>query len=151
MLYITTTLEGQSYDRLVVPIAIKDIVLEALQDNMGHQGRDRSYLFRWQASQYHIKYKYGTCVYRLSVARSFQGRLRVYTCHHWLLYTSFTSHPQQESRPFDNFFAHCGFPSKLHSDKAQHFESKVIQHFCVVARIWNNRKTPYNPMENDQV
>ena len=27
---------------------------------------------------------------------------------------------------FDNFFAHYGFPAKLHSDKAQNFESRVI-------------------------
>ena len=51
---------------------------------------------------------------------------------------------------FDNFFAHYGFPAKLHSDKAQNFESRVIQHLCKVAGIKKTRTTPYHPMGNGQ-
>ena len=52
---------------------------------------------------------------------------------------------------FDNFFAHYGFPAKLHSDKAQNFESRVIKHLCKVAGIKKTRTTPYHPMGNGQV
>ena len=52
---------------------------------------------------------------------------------------------------FDNFFAHYGFPAKLHSDKAQNFESRVIRHLCKVAGIKKTRTTPYHPMGNGQV
>ena len=52
---------------------------------------------------------------------------------------------------FDNFFAHYGFPAKLHSDKAQNFESRVIKHLCKVAGIKKTRTTPYHPKGNGQV
>ena len=52
---------------------------------------------------------------------------------------------------FDNFFAHYGFPAKLHSDKAQNLESRVIRHLCKVAGIKKTRTTPYHPMGNGQV
>lgn len=51
---------------------------------------------------------------------------------------------------FDNFFAHYGFPAKLHSDKAQNFESRVVRHLCKVAGIKKTRTTPYHPMGNGQ-
>ena len=52
---------------------------------------------------------------------------------------------------FDNFFAHYGFPAKLHSDKPQNFESRVFRHLCKVAGIKKTRTTPYHPMGNGQV
>ena len=52
---------------------------------------------------------------------------------------------------FEHVFVHYGFPSRLHSDKAQNFESKVIRHLCNVARIKKSWKTPYHAMGNGQV
>ena len=52
---------------------------------------------------------------------------------------------------YENFFMHFGFPAKLHSDKAQNFESKVIRHLCKLAGIRKTRTTPYHPMGNGQV
>ena len=52
---------------------------------------------------------------------------------------------------YDNFIVHYGFPCKLHSDKAQNFESKVIQHLCKARGIKKTRTTPYYPMGNGQV
>ena len=52
---------------------------------------------------------------------------------------------------FDNFFAHYGFPAKLHSDKVQNFESRVIRHLCKVAGIKKTRTTPYHPIGNGRV
>ena len=42
VLYRKVTLDGQSYDQLIVPSAIKDFVLKSLHDDLGHQGRDRT-------------------------------------------------------------------------------------------------------------
>ena len=52
---------------------------------------------------------------------------------------------------YDNFIVHYGFPCKLHSDKAQNFESKVIRHLCKAGGIKKTRTTPYHPMGNGQV
>ena len=52
---------------------------------------------------------------------------------------------------FEHFFVHYGFPSRLHSDKVQNFESKVILHLCKVAGIKKSRTTPYHPMGYGQV
>ena len=52
---------------------------------------------------------------------------------------------------YDNFIVHYGFPCKLHSDKAQNLESKVIQHLCKAGGIKKTRTTPYHPKRNGQV
>ena len=49
---------------------------------------------------------------------------------------------------YENVFIHYGFPAKLHSDKAQHFESKVTIHLCNLAGIRKTRTTPYLSMGN---
>jgi transposase InsO family protein len=51
---------------------------------------------------------------------------------------------------YNNFFIHYGFPAKLHSDKAQNFESKVIKELCRIAGVRKTRTTPYNPRGNGQ-
>ena len=41
VLYRKLETEGQETHQLVVPSSVKDIVLTAMHDDMGHQGRDR--------------------------------------------------------------------------------------------------------------
>ena len=42
VLYRTATVNGEKYDQLVIPANTKSIVLKALHDDNGHQGRDRT-------------------------------------------------------------------------------------------------------------
>ena len=49
---------------------------------------------------------------------------------------------------YDNFFLHCAFPLKLHSDKGTDFESKVIKKLCGIAGVLKTRTTLYHPMGN---
>ena len=46
---------------------------------------------------------------------------------------------------FDNFFIHCGFPGKLHSEQGVNFESKRV---CKLAGTAKTRTTLYHPMGN---
>ena len=52
---------------------------------------------------------------------------------------------------YDNFFLHCEFPVKLHSDKGTNFESKVIKKLCGIAGVVKTRTTLYHPMGNGMV
>ena len=52
---------------------------------------------------------------------------------------------------FDNFIVHYSFPERLHSDRGQNFESKVIQELCKIAGMKKSRTTPYHPMGNGMV
>ena len=52
---------------------------------------------------------------------------------------------------FDNFFIHCGFPAKLHSDKGANFESNTIKKLYQIAGIQKTRTTPYHAMGNGMV
>ena len=52
---------------------------------------------------------------------------------------------------YDNFFLHCEFPVKLHSDKGSNFESKVIKKLCGIAGVLKTRTTLYHPMGNGMV
>lgn len=49
---------------------------------------------------------------------------------------------------YDNFFLHCSFPEKLHSDQGRNFESNVIRELCKLLGIKKTRTTPYHPMGN---
>ena len=40
VLYRKTNINGLDYNRLVAPTAVQDILLKALHDDQGHQGRD---------------------------------------------------------------------------------------------------------------
>ena len=191
VLYRTTTLDGQMYNQILVPTAIKDFVLKSLHDDMGHQGRDRtSWLvktrFFWLGMDEDIAGKVRlcdrcirqktqpapaaelvnitssapmelVCIDYLSLETSKGGfeNILVIT-DHFTRYAQAVPTKNQTARTtarilFDHFFAYYGFPSKLHSDKAQNFESKVIQHLCRVAGIKKTRTTPYHPMGNGQV
>ena len=187
MLYRKATLDGQSYDQLILPSAIKEFVLKSLYDDMEHQGRDRtSWLiktwFFWLGMDEDIASKVRLCdkcvrqktqpvaaaelVNITSIApmelvcidymplETSKGGFEDIT-DHFKRYAQAIPTKSQMARTtarvlFDHFFAHYGFPSKLHSDKAQNFESKVIQHLCKVAGIKKTRTTPYHPIGNAQ-
>ncbi|MCG8049379.1 MAG: RNase H-like domain-containing protein, partial [Candidatus Thiodiazotropha endolucinida] len=190
VLYRSTSFDGQPYDQLVVPSAVKEIVLKALHDDMGHQGRRRTAWlvktrFFWLGMDGDIESKVrhcGRCVRRktrpvpaaelvnitsstplelvcidylsLEVSKGGFEHILVIT-DHFTRYAQAIPTKNQTARTtarilFDHFFAHYGFPAKLHSDKAQNFESKVIRHLCKVAGIKKTRTTPYHPMGNGQ-
>ena len=50
-----------------------------------------------------------------------------------------------------HFFAHFGFPAKIHSDKGTNFELKVIQSLCRITGMKKTITTPYHPMGNGMV
>ena len=52
---------------------------------------------------------------------------------------------------YDNFFLHCEFPVKLHSDKGTDYESKVIKKLFGIAGVLKTRTTLYHPMGNGMV
>lgn len=49
---------------------------------------------------------------------------------------------------FNNFFVHCGFSLRLHSDQGTNFVGKVIQELCRTTGIREYRTAPYHPMGN---
>ena len=191
VLYRTATIHGQVYDQLVVPAAIKDIILKALHDDQGHQGRDRTTWlvktrFFWLHMDNDIDNKVRHCdrcirqktrpvpaaelvsisssapmdlvcidYLSLEISKGGYENILVIT-DHFTRYAHAIPTRNQTARTtarvlFENFFAHYGFPSRLHSDKAQNFESRVIQHLCRVSGIKKTRTTPYHPMGNGQV
>lgn len=191
VLYRKVTLDGQAYDQLVVPSSVRDIVLRALHDDMGHQGRDRTTSlikarFFWIGMDADISKKVrrcGRCIRRktrpvpaaelvnitssypmelvcmdylsLETSRGGYDNILVITDHFTRYAQAIPTRNQTAYTTakvlYENYFIHYGFPFKLHSDKAQNFESKVIRHLCKLAGIKKTRTTPYHPMGNGQV
>ncbi|MCG8034498.1 MAG: DDE-type integrase/transposase/recombinase, partial [Candidatus Thiodiazotropha taylori] len=191
VLYRNTTIQGQAYNQLVAPMAVKDIILKALHDDQGHQGIDRtSWLvktrFYWLRMDGDIERKVRqcdrcirrktrpvpaaelvnitsnapldiVCIDYLSLETSKGGyeNVLVITDHFTRYAQAYPTRNQTAQTTarilFDNFIVHYGFPCKLHSDKAQNFESKVIRHLCKAGGVKKTRTTPYHPMGNGQV
>ena len=166
-------------------------MLNALHDDMGHQGRDRTLAliktrFFWLGMSADVNRKVrecGRCIRQKSNPRPAAELVNITSSYPMELvcidYLSLepskggfenilviTDHftrlahavptKNQTARTtakalYENFFIHYGFPAKLHSDKAQNFESKVIRHLCKLAGIHKTRTTPYHPMGNGQV
>ena len=187
VLYRKMESEGQESHQLVVPASVKHIVLTALHDDMGHQGRDRTLAllktrFFWIGMNADVDRKVrecGRCIRRksrprpaaelvnisssypmelvcidyLSLEPSKGGleNILVITDHFTRLAHAIPTRNQTARTTakalYENFFIHYGFPAKLHSDKAQNFESKVIRHLCKLAGIRKTRTTPYHPMD----
>lgn len=191
VLYRTTTYQGQTYNQLVAPSTVKDIILKALHDDQGHQGRDRTAWlvktrFFWLGMDEDIKSKVrecGRCIRQktrpvraaelvnitstapmdivcidylsLEMSKGGYEHVLVITDHFTRYAQAFPTRNQTAMTTarilYDNFIVHYGFPCKLHSDKAQNFESKVIRHLCKAGGIKKSRTTPYHPMGNGQV
>ena len=66
VLHRKTTLNGQEFLQLVLPLGYQDIVFQALHDDLGHQGRDRTPMlikqrFFWPGMYSFIKSKVKAC------------------------------------------------------------------------------------------
>ena len=66
VLYRKSTLNGQEFLQLLLPPGYEDIVFQALHDELGHQGRDRTtllikQLFFWPGMDSYIKSKVKAC------------------------------------------------------------------------------------------
>ena len=191
VLYRKTNINGLDYNQLVAPKAVQKIILKALHDDQGHQGRDRTAWlvktrFFWLRMNHDIEMKVRqcnrcilqktrpipaaelvnitstapmdiVCIDYLSLEMSKGGyeNVLVITDHFTRYAQAFPTRNQTAQTTarilYDNFIVHYGFPCKLHSDKAQNFESKVIQHLCKAGGIKKTRTTPYHPMGNGQV
>ena len=190
VLYRTATVNGEKYDQLVIPANTKSIVLKALHDDNGHQGRDRTswliktrFFWLWMDKDIESKVRHCdrcirqktrpvhaaelvnitssapmelVCIDYLSLETSKGGfeNILVIT-DHFTRYAQAIPTKNQTARTtarvlFDSFIVHYGFPTKLHSDKAQNFESRVIRHLCRIGGIKKTRTTPYHPMGNGQ-
>ena len=52
---------------------------------------------------------------------------------------------------YQNFFVHCGFPARIHSDQGANFKSKLIQSLCSLTGMKKTCTTPYHPMGKGMV
>ena len=190
VLYRTATVNGEKHDQLVIPANTKSIVLKALHDDNGHQGRDRTswliktrFFWLWMDKDIESKVRHCdrcirqktrpvpaaelvnitssapmelVCIDYLSLETSKGGFENIVVItDHFTRYAQAIPTKNQTARTtarvlFDSFFVHYGFPTKLHSDKAQNFESRVIRHLCRIGGIKKTRTTPYHPMGNGQ-
>jgi hypothetical protein len=191
VLYRKGFIRGETYNQLVLPKFLIDVVFQAYHSDLGHQGRDRTLSliksrFYWPGIDNDIRtlvQQCGRCIRRktappiaaklvpistsapmelvcidyLTVDRSKGGYENILVvCDHFTRYSlAIPTRNQTASTTakalYDNVFVHYGFPSKLHSDRGQNFESKVIQKLCDMVGMKKSRTTPYHPMCNGKV
>ena len=66
VLYRKAVINGQDFQQLVLPLAFRDVVFQALHDDLGHQGRDRTISlvkqrFYWPGIDSYIKERVQAC------------------------------------------------------------------------------------------
>ncbi|XP_052218349.1 uncharacterized protein LOC127835972 [Dreissena polymorpha] len=150
----TFIVDGQDVLQLVLLESYRDWAMKGLHDDVGHQGRDRTFWlvkqrFFWPGLEKDVVQTARTCpnCLRRKSSTKAQAHLSKGVYENILVITdNFTRYVQaiptrnQTAQTtarvlFENFFSNYSFPARLHSDQGRSFESMVIRDLCSIAGV----------------